>query len=99
MYKFSYYSDHLERMITDRKIFWDSELEEELGPVLSKLKQTSEVAGANCGFNLIALGKIYYTLPGQTFQLAYTVDSDKLIPSIQIRKRYGFMNSNKSLTK
>ena len=77
MYRFTYHDDHIKMMLSDRKTFWDLELEEELSPVLEKIKQTGEIAGANCGFNLIAPGRIYYTLPGRTFQLAYTVDPHK----------------------
>ena len=77
MYRFRYQDDHVKRMLSDRNTFWDPELEDELSPVLEKLKQTGEIAGANCGVNLIAPGKIYYTLSGRTFQLAYTVDPDK----------------------
>ena len=77
MYRFKYHDNHVEKMLSDRKTFWDPELEGELSPVLDKLKQTGEIAGAICGFNLIAPGRIYYTLTGRTFQLAYTVDSCK----------------------
>lgn len=75
MYRFKYHDNAVEKMLSDRKTFWDPELEEELRPVLAKLKQTGEIAGASCGFNLIAPGRIYYTLPGRNFKLAYTVDS------------------------
>lgn len=77
MYRFKYHDNHVEKMLSDRKTFWDPELEGELSPVLDKLKQTGEIAGAICGFNLIAPGRIYYTLTGRNFQLAYTVDSCK----------------------
>ena len=62
-------------MLCDRKGFWDTELEQELQPVLERLRQTGEISGASCGFNLIAPGRVYYTLTGQTFQIAYIVDS------------------------
>lgn len=76
MYNFLYHNDHIQRMLSDRKTYWDPELEDELKPVLKKLKHTGEITGANCGSNLIAPGKIYFTLLGRTFQLGYTVNPD-----------------------
>jgi hypothetical protein len=64
-------------MLSDRKTFWDPDIEGELTPLLDRLKNSGEVPWADCGLNLIAPGMMYHTLAGRTFQLAYTVDATK----------------------
>ncbi|NJM75416.1 MAG: hypothetical protein HC852_06065 [Acaryochloridaceae cyanobacterium RU_4_10] len=39
MYKFTYFDDQVKSMLSDRSSFWDSELEQELSPVLEMLKK------------------------------------------------------------
>jgi hypothetical protein len=63
-------------MLSDRSAFWDSELEQELSPVLEVLKQSGEVEGASCGFKP-GVSSLVYELKGRTFQITYTVNVEK----------------------
>lgn len=73
MYKFLYRDEQVKSMFSDRKAFWDAELEQELSPILETLKKYGEVAGASCGRKPGVTGLVY-EFKGQTFQLTYTID-------------------------
>ncbi len=76
MYKFTYFDNKVRSMFSDRSAFWDTELEQELSPVLETLKQFGEVEGASCGVKPGVAGLVY-ELRGRTFQITYTVDVTK----------------------
>lgn len=73
MYKFTYFDNQVRSMFYDRSAFWDTELEQELSPVLETLKQCGEVEGASCGIKPGVAGLVY-ELRGRTFQITYTVN-------------------------
>ncbi len=75
MYKFTYFDTQVKSMLSDRGAFWDTELEQELSPVLEILKKFGEVEGASCGVKPGVTGLVY-ELKGRTFQITYTVDVD-----------------------
>jgi hypothetical protein len=81
MYKVEYQNQKLKTIFSNLDTFVDSELEEELQDVLKKLKETGEIAGANCGFQPGVMG-ILYELQGKTFKLVYTVSSELKIVKI-----------------
>lgn len=74
MYKFTYFDGQVKLMLSDRKAFWDPDLEQELSPVLEVLKQSGEIEGAICGVKPGVSGLIY-ELNGRTFQITYSVDA------------------------
>ncbi|MBD2100169.1 hypothetical protein [Leptolyngbya sp. FACHB-261] len=73
MYKFTYFDEQVKSIFSDRSAFWDTDLEQELSPVLETLKKCGEVAGASCGVKPGVSGLVY-ELRGRTFQITYTVD-------------------------
>lgn len=73
MYRFTYFDAQIKSMFSDRKAFWDSELEQELSSVLETLKQYGEVEGASYGIKPGVTGLVY-ELKGRTFQITYTVN-------------------------
>jgi hypothetical protein len=76
VFKFTYFDDRVESMLSDKGILWDNELKEELSPVLAQLKLCGEVEGASCGVKPGVMGLVY-ELRGKTFRLTYAIGSDK----------------------
>jgi hypothetical protein len=76
VFKFTYFDDRVESMLSDKGILWDNELKEELSPVLARLKLCGEVEGASCGVKPGVMGLVY-ELRGKTFHLTYAIGSDK----------------------
>ena len=76
MYKFTYFDNQVKSMFSDRGAFWDTDLEQELSPVIEILKKVGEVEGASCGIKPGVTGLVY-ELKGRTFQITYTVDVAK----------------------
>lgn len=74
MYKFTYFDSQVKLMLSERKAFWDPELEQELSPVLEVLKQSGEIEGASCGVKP-GVSRLVYELKGRTFHITYTVDA------------------------
>jgi predicted transcriptional regulator len=74
MYKLIYCTQEVEKLFTKRHEFWDSELEQELSPVLETLKQFGEVAGADCGVKP-GISSVVYGLKGRNFHISYAVDT------------------------
>lgn len=77
MYRLTYGNDEVRQQFSEKKAFWDPELERELRPVLEMLKATGEVEGTSCGVNLIAPGQLYYELAGYNFSIGFTVNADR----------------------
>jgi len=91
-YKFEYADESLKQRLSDQDAFWDSELEQELQPVLKRLKEFGEPeAGANVGFKPGVSGLVY-ELQGKTFKLVYTVSSE-----LRIVKFYEFLQMSHSI--
>jgi len=76
VYKFTYFDARIKSIFSDKKAFWDTELEQELSPVLETLKKYGEVEGASLGVKPGITGLVY-ELRGKNFQIAYTVDVTK----------------------
>ena len=74
MYKFTFFDKQVKSMLSDRKAFWDPDLEQELSPVLEALKRFGEIEGANCGIKPGVSGLVY-EIKGRTFQIAYAVNA------------------------
>lgn len=78
MYKFEYVNESLKQTLSDQDNFWDPELEQELQPVLKRLREIGEPdseGGADFGCKP-GLAGIVYKLQGKTFKLVYTVSSE-----------------------
>jgi hypothetical protein len=73
VYKFTYFDNQFKSMFSNRNVFWDAELEQELSSVLETLKQYGEVEGASCRRKPGVTGLVY-ELRGRTSQIIYTVD-------------------------
>lgn len=91
MYKFEYENQKLKTIFANLDTFVDSELEQELQPILKKLKEIGELPGANCGVKPGVMGLVY-ELQGKTFKLVYTVCS-----KLKIVKFYEFYQMSYSI--
>lgn len=76
MYKFTYFDDQVRLMLCRRSELWDTELEQELAPVLETLRKYGEIEGASCGCKPGVTGLIY-EIRGKTFQITYSVNTIK----------------------
>jgi len=87
MYRFEYANQDLKHRLCERNTFSDIDLEQELRPVLKRLKECGEAdyaGGADFGCKPGIAG-IVYELQGKTFKLIYTVSSE-----LKIVKFYEF---------
>ncbi len=94
MYRFEYANKFLKQILSDRETFCDSELEQELQPVLKRLKECGEAdptGGANFGCKPGVAG-IVYDLQGKTFKIIYTVSSE-----LKVVKFYEFHQMSYSI--
>jgi hypothetical protein len=74
VYRFTYFDRQIESILSQRKTILDTDLEQELSPVLETLRKYGEIEGANFGVKP-GLTDLVYELKGRTFQITYTVDS------------------------
>jgi hypothetical protein len=94
MYRFEYANEGLKQILCKRDTFWDTELEQELQPVLKRLKECGEansLGGADFGCKPGVTG-IVYKLQGKTFKLIYTVSSE-----LKVVKFYEFHQMSHSI--
>ena len=66
MFNFAFKNEQIRFMLSDRTAFWDAQIEEELTPALKQLKETGEIAGANCG-QKPGIAGLVYELKGLSF--------------------------------